>query len=130
MKLTAKARYGLKTMCYLAKHREEKAIPLPTMANDLNLSDSYVEQLLLVLRKAGLVEASRGVGGGYYLERANSDISVGEILRALEDELVFVDCISKGCQNSEKCSTYDVWQKLYKEINGFLDSMSLESILR
>ena len=131
MKLSAKARYGLKIMCYLAKHEGEGPISLPAIAKEVDASEKYAEQILLALRKAELVQASRGVSGGYFIENADN-ISVGAILRTLEDDLVIVDCLSESnlCPNKMSCSTHVVWENLYKEMNGFLDSMSLTSIIR
>ena len=131
MKLSTKARYGLKVMCYLAKEEGQGPISLSTIANQIDASDKYTEQILLALRKANLVQATRGANGGYYIENAKG-ISVGSILRTLEDDLVIVDCVSDAnkCPNKQSCQTHVVWENLYKEINSLLDSMSLESIIR
>jgi len=131
MKLSAKARYGLKVMCYLAKYEGEGPISLPTIASEVDASEKYAEQIILSLRKAGLIQATRGVSGGYFVENADQ-ISVGSIVRVLEDDLVIADCLndSNPCPNKNSCSTHVVWEKLYTEINNLLDSMSLKSIIR
>ena len=131
MKLSTKARYGLKVMCYLAKEEGKGPISLSTIASQIEASDKYTEQIILALRKADLVKAARGANGGYYIEGAK-DITVGSILRTLEDDLVIVDCVSEGntCPKKANCQTHVVWENLYKEINSLLDSMSLESIIR
>lgn len=137
MKLSSKARYGLKAMCCLAERQayDDKVVALSAIAEDIGVSDKYLEQLFSALKKAELVASSRGAGGGYVLPRDAEDISVGEILRALEDGLVIVDCVSgecsKQCGNSESChcTTHSVWDKLYKTINDCLDSMSLASVI-
>ena len=131
MKLSTKARYGLKVMCYLAKEEGKGPISLSTIANEVEASDKYTEQIILALRKANLIQATRGANGGYYIEGANR-ISVGDILRTLEDDLVIVDCVSDAnkCPNKASCQTHVVWENLYKEMNSLLDSMSLESIIR
>lgn len=131
MKLSSKARYGLKIMCFLAKHQGEGAMPLSLISEAVDASDKYVEQIIMALRKSDLVKATRGVLGGYYIENAD-DISVGSILRTLEDGLVIADCLSENneCPNKAKCSTHEVWDKLYQEINNFLDNMTLTSILK
>lgn len=131
MKLSAKARYGLKVMCYLAKHEGEGPISLPSIAQEIDASEKYTEQIILALRKADLIQATRGMSGGYYIEHADK-ISVGAILRTLEDDLMIADCLSdsNACPNKNSCSTHVVWENLYKEINGFLDSMTLTSIIR
>lgn len=129
MKLSSRARYGLKAMCYLAEHYGEGVKPLSAMAQETQMSEKYLEQLLAALRKAGLIETARGANGGYVLAMPPDRISVGQVLRVLEDGLVIVDCISEGCCNQGSCATYDVWQKLYAAINGCLDNMSLSGIL-
>lgn len=130
MKLSSKARYGLKAMCYMAENYGNGVVSLPTMAESTGISEKYLEQLIATLRKAGLVEATRGASGGYCLSRSPEKINVGEILRELEDGLVIVDCISGDCSDKCKCNTYNVWNKLYKAINSCLDEMSLDSLIK
>ena len=131
MKLSTKARYGLKVMCYLAKEEGKGPISLSSIAQEVEASDKYVEQILLALRKVELVKAARGANGGYFVEGADK-ISVGAILRTLEDGLVIADCVSDAnmCPNKQSCQTHVVWENLYNEINSFLDSMTLDSIIR
>lgn len=130
MKLSSKARYGLKAMCYMAENYGEGVTSLPTMAESTGISEKYLEQLIATLKRAGLVEATRGANGGYRLSRSPEQINVGEILRELEDGLVIVDCLSGECDSKCKCSTYNVWNKLYKAINSCLDEMSLDSLIK
>lgn len=143
MKLSSKARYGLKAMCYMADHHGDGVISLSTMATSLGVSDKYLEQLISTLRKAGLISANRGANGGYFLSKTPNEISVGEIIRALEDGLVIIDCLSGecdskcGCSSNPcggdgkcNCSTYNVWNKLFEAINECLDSMSLSSLIK
>ena len=145
MKLSSKARYGLKAMCYMADHHGEGVISLSVMSSSIGVSDKYLEQLISTLKKAGLILANRGANGGYFLAKEPENISVGEIIRALEDGLVIIDCLSGECDskcgcsthscNCEgdgkcNCSTYDVWYKLYEAINDCLDSMSLASLIK
>ena len=143
MKLSSKARYGLKAMCYMADHYGEGVISLSVMSASIGVSDKYLEQLISTLRKAGLISANRGANGGYFLAKEPENISVGEIIRALEDGLVIIDCLSGECDSKCgcsthtcegdgkcNCSTYDVWYKLYEAINDCLDSMSLSSLIK
>ncbi|MBD5085953.1 MAG: Rrf2 family transcriptional regulator [Clostridiales bacterium] len=145
MKLSSKARYGLKAMCYMAENYGNGVVALPVMSESTGVSEKYLEQLLSSLRKAGLVDANRGANGGYFLAKAPKQISVGEIMRVLEDGLVIIDCLSGECGGQCKCQTssgddcncdekcncqtYDVWNNLYKAINECLDSMSLASLI-
>ena len=143
MKLSSKARYGLKAMCYMADRHGEGVISLSTMSSSIGVSEKYLEQLISTLRKAGLISANRGANGGYFLSKDPDDISVGEIIRALEDGLVIIDCLSGECDSKCGCSTnpcdgegkcncktYNVWNKLYEAINDCLDSMSLSSLIK
>ena len=129
MKLSSKARYGLKAMCCMADYYGKGVLSLPQMAQSIGVSEKYLEQLIAVLRKAGFVDANRGANAGYFLAKAHKDINVGEGWRALEDGLVIVDCISGECEGKCKCQTYNVWNKLYNAINECLNAMSLESLL-
>ncbi len=149
MKLSSKARYGLKAMCHMAENYGNGVLCLPMLAENIGVSEKYLEQLISILRKAGLVDANRGANGGYFLAKMPDEITVGEILRALEDNLIIVDCISGECDgncgchtnSSEQsapshksdgkcnCNTYNVWNKLYEAINDCLDSMSLASLI-
>lgn len=125
MKLSSKARYGLKAMCELAVKYDE-IVSISQIAESTKTSEAYLEQLMAILKKADLIVSVRGAGGGYKLAKSPYAISVGEILRALEDDLKFVDCISGDCEN--KCKCYTVWQKLYDTINNSLDNMKLIEI--
>lgn len=125
MKLSSKARYGLKAMCELAINYDE-VVSISYIAESTKTSEAYLEQLMAILKKADLIISIRGASGGYKLAKSPQDISVGEIIRALEDDLKFVDCIDEPCEN--KCKCYSVWQKLYDTINNALDNMKLIEI--
>ena len=75
MKLSSKARYGLKAMCYMADRHGEGVISLSTMSSSIGVSEKYLEQLISTLRKAGLISANRGANGGYFLSKSPDDIS-------------------------------------------------------
>lgn len=87
MKLSTKGRYGLRALIDLAVYSEESAVSIGSIAARQKISESYLEQLMAKLRKAGLVVSIRGAGGGYRLARPAGEISVGDILRALEGNL-------------------------------------------
>ena len=92
MKLSTKGRYGLRAIVDLASNSQDGAVCISSIAQRQNLSESYLEQLMSLLRKAGIIESVRGAGGGYRLARPPEQISVGEILRALEGNLNLVEC--------------------------------------
>ena len=92
MKLSTKGRYGLRALIDLALYSENETVSIASISARQNISESYLEQLIAKLRKAGLVTSVRGAGGGYKLAKPASEISVGDILRALEGSLDAVKC--------------------------------------
>lgn len=128
MKLSSKARYGLKAMLYLAEH--PGLVSLSSLAEATDMSEAYLEQLFSMLKKSDLVSSVRGASGGYTLSKPAEEISVGEIVRTLEGELEIVDCISGECSNKCNCSSHKVWQIMYNAINDALDAITLDSVIR
>lgn len=92
MKLTTRGRYGLRAMIDLAVHDSEGAVSAQSIAERQDLSERYLEQLIRAMKKAGLVESIRGAGGGFRLARPAGQISVGDVLRALEGSIDAVSC--------------------------------------
>lgn len=132
MKLSTRGRYGLKAVHQLSLHYGEGPIPIKNIADQENLSESYLEQLFRELRRNNLLESVRGAQGGYMLSRDPSDITVGEILRVLEGNLSPSECIAEKdflCNNEEKCVTRDVWKKIKTSIDEVVDSITLQDML-
>ncbi|MDE7058659.1 MAG: Rrf2 family transcriptional regulator, partial [Lachnospiraceae bacterium] len=92
MKLSTKGRYGLRAMIDLVQNSEQEPASIASIAARQRISESYLEQLIAKLKKAKLVKSVRGAGGGYIPNKAAEDISVGDVLRALEGSLDPVDC--------------------------------------
>ena len=92
MKLSTRAKYGLKALIDLGLYSEKEAVSLQSIAGRQNISVSYLEQLMALLKKAGLVKSVRGAAGGYFLGRPAEEISVGDILRVLEGGLEAASC--------------------------------------
>ena len=107
MKLSTKGRYGLRAMIDLARYSEEEPVSISSIAARQDISERYLEQLVGLLKKAGLVRSIRGATGGYILARSAADISVGDILRALEGSLEPVKCAAfysdEGCTAADGC---------------------------
>ncbi len=123
-----KGRYGLRAMVDIASNSAQGAVCISSIAERQNLSESYLEQLMSLLRKAGVIESVRGAGGGYRLTRPPEKISVGAVLRALEGDLNPVDCsaiIGAGepCAAEETCVTKYVWQRISQSINQTVDEI-------
>ena len=130
MKLSTKGRYGLTAMLFLAKRYGGDPVCLRSMA-ETGIQPDYLEQLLSALRKAGLVNTSRGAQGGYSLARSPEEITVGEIITATEGPVRFCDCAtdSAACCQKEHCDTRAVWHQLSEQMNGLLDSITLAGVL-
>ncbi len=130
MKLSTKGQYGLRAVTYIAENGDKGYIPVSEIADQLSLSEKYLEQLIRLLKKDKIIESSRGAKGGYRLARDPKEISVGEILRSLEGELTSTDCVraDSPCDKSN-CSAYAAFLKLDRVINESMNSISLEDVL-
>lgn len=135
MKLTTKGRYGLRAVIDLAMYAKNEPVSLSDVAERQNISISYLEQLIAKLKKAGIVQSTRGAQGGYALAKASEEISVGEILRALEGSLSPVDCSAVDgegeteCSASNFCVTKYVWKRINDSINDTVNNMFLSELL-
>ena len=134
MKLSTKGRYGLRAMIDLARYSEKEPVALGSIAARQDISERYLEQMVALLKKAGLVSAVRGAGGGYRLNRPAEEISVGDVLRALEGSLEPVKCAAfyseEGCMAADGCVTKYVWQKINDSINETVDRIMLDELVR
>jgi Rrf2 family cysteine metabolism transcriptional repressor len=133
MKLSTKGRYGLRAMLDLASNAEKGPSTIHAIAKRQEISERYLEQLLIPLKQSGLVKSVRGSQGGYLLGRAPQEISVGDILRVLEGPLSPVDCVSEqnpdDCKRADKCVTRTIWTKVRDCIAEVLDSYSLQDLV-
>jgi Rrf2 family protein len=131
VELNTKGRYAVMAMADLAKHQAETAVPLSQIADRQQLSLSYLEQIFLRLRRAGLVDSARGRTGGYKLGRPASEIKVGEIMAAVEEETRMTRCMEGGigCLGEERCLTHSLWHSLGGHIAAFLWDVTLAEVL-
>lgn len=132
MLVSTKGRYALRVMVELACHSREEYVPLRTIAQQQGISEKYLESILTVLSKAGVIDGLRGKGGGYRLNREAKDYSVGEILRLAEGTLAPVsclDCTPNKCERAASCRTLPMWEKLNTLICNYLDSVSLADLI-
>ena len=130
MVVSTKGRYALRLMIDLAEHQTEGYLPLKEIAERQNCSEKYLESIVAVLSKDGLLEGLRGKGGGYRLTKAPEDYSVGEILRLVEGPLSPVTCLEVPCDQSATCPTLPMWEKLGGMINDFLDGISIAEFVQ
>ena len=135
MKLSTRARYGLRALIDLGLYSENESVSIQSIAERQKISDSYLEQLMPKLKKAGLVVSSRGVQGGYRLGRPAGEISVGEVLRVLEGGLDAVNCPGleeqshESCAESDFCVTKQVWKRINEGIREAVDTMMLQELI-
>ena len=130
MKLSTKGRYGLTAMLFLARHADDGPMSLRCMG-ETGIQPDYLEQLLGLLRKAGLVQTCRGAQGGYTLARRPDEITVGEVITATEGPVRFCDCDGENdvCNWKAQCDTRHVWTMLSRQMNSLLDSITLAGVL-
>ena len=130
MKLSTRGRYGLRAICYIAENQEKGFIPVSEISENLNLSENYLEQLVRMLKKDGLIKSSRGPKGGYKINRDLESITIGQILISLEGDMTTSECVSGKVNCNDKCDAYDLFTKLDYIINQAVDSITLEDIVK
>jgi len=135
LKLSTKGRYGLKALVDLAQMGGKTPVSITSIASRQGISERYLEQLMSLLKKAGIVRSIRGAGGGYVMALELHAVSVGDVLRALEGKLEPVDCIGlsamvdDGCKEAESCVTKYVWQRINESINQTVDQIMLDQLI-
>ena len=128
MKLSSKTHYGLIACHILGRNYPDNPVSASTLEAYISVSGKYLEKIMRMLSSRGIVTASRGKSGGYFLAKSPAEITVGEIVRALEDDMEIIECVSDGGK-CKCCPTSKVWKKLYDGINFILDGMTLEQMI-
>jgi len=130
MRLTTKGRYAVTAMLDLALHYEEGPITLADISQRQGISLSYLEQLFAKLRRQGLVDSTRGPGGGYRLSRAPHEIPVADVIIAVDEKVETTRCGGMAnCQDDQKCLTHELWSELSEQIYQFLCGISLGNLV-
>jgi Rrf2 family transcriptional regulator, iron-sulfur cluster assembly transcription factor len=130
MRLTTKGRYAVTAVLDLALHQDKGPVSLAAISERQGISLSYLEQLFAKLRRNNIVRSTRGPGGGYKLAGSVDDVSVSDIILAVDESCKVVDCSdSGGCHGDYQCLTHDLWQELSNEIRNFLDGITLSEIM-
>ena len=133
MIVSTKGRYALRVMIDLAEQHKEQRVPLKEIAERQGISQKYIEAIMTMLSKNGLVDAVHGKGGGYSLNKKPDEYKVGDILRLTEGSLSPVACLEKGaeeCPRKGDCRTLPLWTKLDELVEGYLDSVSLADLMK
>lgn len=130
MKLTTKGRYAVTAMLDLALHYEREPINLADISGRQAISLSYLEQLFSRLRKQGLVESARGPGGGYMLARPSTQITIADVIHAVDESVDATKCGGqKNCHGEDRCLTHDLWEDLSRQISSFLSGITLADLV-
>ena len=133
MKISTKGRYGLRALIDIAQCSEIEPVPISSISARQDISERYLEQLMALLKRAGLIKSIRGAGGGYVLAKDVSEISVGDVLRALEGNLEPVECAAfheeESCEAAGGCVTKYVWKKINESINRTVDEIDLKQLV-
>lgn len=130
MRLTTKGRYAVTAVLDLAFHEDSGPVSLAAISDRQHISLSYLEQLFARLRRNGVVKSTRGPGGGYSLNRDAADISVSDVILAVDESCQVTACNEvENCQGDYRCLTHDLWNELSSEIRNFLDGISLAEMM-
>ena len=131
MKISTKGRYALRLMLDLAVYDTGDPVSLKDVAKRQEISEKYLEQIISLLHKAGLVRSIRGAQGGYRLTRQPKEYTVGDILRQTEGSLAPAACIEdeKSCDRIESCVTIRIYEKINRAVNSVVDGITLEDMV-
>ena len=132
MMISTKGRYALRIMVDVAQHDGEMPVSVREIAQRQDISGKYMEQIISVLTRSGLLRSIRGAQGGYQLAKSPDSYTLGEILRLTEGSLAPILCAeqeSADCARSEDCALRPVWQGLYRTVCAYLDGITLQTLL-
>jgi Rrf2 family iron-sulfur cluster assembly transcriptional regulator len=130
MRLSTKGRYAVTAMLDLALNGNDGPVTLAEISENQGISLSYLEQLFASLRSKSLVRGVRGPGGGYYLGRASDEISIADVICAVDEWVEFTRCKGKqNCHDGQRCLTHSLWDDLSQQIFVFLSDITLADLV-
>jgi Rrf2 family protein len=135
MRLSTKSRYGTRMLIDIAENYHDGPVSVAEIAGRTGISEKYMEKLIRKLKRAGLVLSKRGPKGGHVLAKPAASITVGDIVRALEEWVVLKGCSSTkdtcaSCQRVDDCPTKNVWEQANQAMFATLDAYTLQSLLK
>lgn len=132
MRVSAKELYGLRAMTEFARFFGRGPLSLTEVARSQGISQAYLEQIAIELRRAGLLHSRRGSQGGYFLTRPPQVITAGDVIRALEGSILPVECVAEQrctpCSQEEACTARSVWEKVSDRLVETLDGITLADL--
>ena len=131
MKISTRGRYAVRVLIDMAENFKGDYIPLKDIVKRQDVSLKYLEGIMLLLSKSGVVEGVHGKGGGYKLKKPPEDITIGEVLRATEGSLAPVACLDGeiSCERAADCRTLPLWKEFYGLVNGFFDGKTVKDLM-
>ncbi|MBK1866151.1 Rrf2 family transcriptional regulator [Taklimakanibacter albus] len=132
MKLSTKGRYAVMAMVDIGQNGLGRTVSLAEIADRQDISQEYLEQLFVKLRKAGLVQSARGPGGGYRLAHAADEIAIYDVIAAVDEPMKVTRCEGdavEGCVKGERCCTHDLWSSIGRQVNTFLANVTLDDVV-
>lgn len=134
MKISTRGQYGLEALIALALNASDQPVSIKTIAQYCDLSEAYILQIFLLLRRAGIVSSIRGAQGGYMLSCKPAEINVKQILEVLEGPLTPVACIVEGCEapctRYEMCATRLLWEKVRQKMDAITSTITLDDLVK
>jgi len=133
MLVSTKGRYALRVLIDMAEHQSENYVPLKEIAQRQDISEKYLESIVKVLVKGGILTGLRGKGGGYRLSRPPEQFTVGAVLRMTEGSLAPVSCLEEGaapCVRMSACRTLAMWQGLDRLIGEYLEQYTIADLMQ
>ncbi len=133
MKISTRGRYAIRVMLDLAEQDSQEYIPLMDIAKRQNISEKYLESIVVVLSKNDFLRALRGKGGGYKLAKSPEEYTIGSILKLIEGSLAPVACLDNTpnrCERAAECKTLRMWEGLYKLTDEYFESITLADLLK
>ena len=133
MLISTRGRYALRVLIDMAEHQNGSFIPMKEVAARQDISQKYLEQIMPLLTREGLVEGLHGKGGGYRLTRDPDQYRVGDILRLTEGDLAPVACLgcrASPCEKAAECRTLEMWRGFYEMTNRYFDGITIADLMR
>jgi len=132
LRLSSKGQYGVRAMYEIARGFPESPVNIKKISEHQDVSVPFLEQILNRLKKAGLVKSVKGPGGGYLLSRSPDKIAIGAILKELEGPVAITSCLDPeaGCVRVDGCVTHLLWKALGQQIETFLDTITLDDLMK
>lgn len=132
MRVTRKSDYGLRALCTLARHYNREPVSIGQLSAEHKIPEPFLEKIMQELREHGLVEATHGRGGGYLLKKRPSQISLREIVQALDGPIALVTCLDPGskCAIEDGCPTSPIWEIVNHQLEEYLESLTLSDVVK